>query len=372
MDIHNYNSALWCVEVVCTATAVSEAQASQFYDLLPYVLTETFKAKSIHNITPDLSIDKVHSGLERNAAYIATSRTAVKDLLRATFPRVRCLSCDSVSLPRATSCSGCQCPLPSAIDSLPTTTVNITTTVPATPTAPPSITHTPCTPSTVPHSPPRDEFLCTPTIPSTSTAPPSPARATYDKVVHARDTLLLSKGMKPIVTSNLLIVMTRKQKRMLRRYGDIVGIDATYRTNMWGLSLYLLTVVTAQGKGYPVCFFLPSGETKEALVEVLLQVKKLVPTWEPRVMLCDKDDSELGAIATVFPRAVIVLCDFHVKQAWNRWLRASAHGVSKDDQKIVYRALCHISNAPSVAACHARIQAFETGELFEANPQLQR
>ncbi|KAK3240651.1 hypothetical protein CYMTET_49515 [Cymbomonas tetramitiformis] len=141
---------------------------------------------------------------------------------------------------------------------------------------------------------------------------------------------------------------------------------------MWGLSLYLLTVVTAQGKGYPVCFFLPSGETKEALVEVLLQVKKLVPTWEPRVMLCDKDDSELGAIATVFPRAVIVLCDFHVKQAWNRWLRASAHGVSKDDQKIVYRALCHISNAPSVAACHARIQAFETGELFEANPQLQR
>ncbi|KAK3240652.1 hypothetical protein CYMTET_49516 [Cymbomonas tetramitiformis] len=70
MDIHNYNSALWCVEVVCTATAVSEAQASQFYDLLPYVLTETFKAKSIHNITPDLSIDKVHSGLERNAAYI--------------------------------------------------------------------------------------------------------------------------------------------------------------------------------------------------------------------------------------------------------------------------------------------------------------
>ncbi|KAK3242908.1 hypothetical protein CYMTET_47408 [Cymbomonas tetramitiformis] len=178
--------------------------------------------------------------------------------------------------------------------------------------------------------------------------------------------------MKPIVTSNLLLVMTRKQKRMLRRHGDVVGIDATYRTNMWGLSLYLLTVITSQGKGYPVAFSLPSSESKEALIEVLLQCKKLVPEWDPKVMICDKDDAELGAIAAVFPRATIVLCDFHVKQAWDRWLKTSTHGVPKVDQKVIYRALCHISKAPSLKALASRILAFEEMEQFQTNPQLQR
>ena len=64
------------------------------------------------------------------------------------------------------------------------------------------------------------------------------------------------------------------------------------------------------GAGY----FLPASETKVAMVEVLLHIKQLVPTWDPKVFSVDKDDAEIGAVEAVFPSATIVLCDFHVKQ----------------------------------------------------------
>ncbi|KAK3250859.1 hypothetical protein CYMTET_39782 [Cymbomonas tetramitiformis] len=194
--------------------------------------------------------------------------------------------------------------------------------------------------------------------------------STLKHVLEARDHLI-QEGLKPVVTSSLLLVMTRRQKRMLRRFGNIVGIDATYKTNQWGLPLYLLTVINAQGQGYPAAFFMSATESKAAVAEVLSQVKLLVPEWDPKVFITDKDDAEIGAIGMLFPNATIVLCDFHVKQAWDRWIKTSAHGVNKKDQDKLYHFLERISKAKNMSLLQARITEFENDTIYTSNSNLQ-
>lgn len=49
--------------------------------------------------------------------------------------------------------------------------------------------------------------------------------------------------------------------------------------------------------------------------------------WNPAYLMVDKSDAERAAIRFVFPFAIILLCDFHRLQAWNRWLINRDHGV---------------------------------------------
>ena len=125
----------------------------------------------------------------------------------------------------------------------------------------------------------------------------------------------------------MILTMSESQKRMLALFGKVVGIDATYRVTMWGLPFFVVVVVNAQGHAFPAAFFWISEETNEAIAEVLLYMRRMVPSWEPTLIIVDKSDAEIVAIQRVFPRCFIMLCDFHVKQAWQRWLNATAHGV---------------------------------------------
>jgi len=51
----------------------------------------------------------------------------------------------------------------------------------------------------------------------------------------------------------LLVHQTPFQQQMMAKYGrTIVGMDATYKTNLWGLPLILVVVVDNHGHGFPV------------------------------------------------------------------------------------------------------------------------
>ena len=158
----------------------------------------------------------------------------------------------------------------------------------------------------------------------------------------------------------LVLAISEEQKRILRRYGSVLCIDATYRTCSWGLPFFMLVVVDSHHKAYPVAYFMISHETKEAVTEVLLYLKHLVPNWEPNAVIMDKDEAEIQACKLVFPNAVIILCEFHAKQAWLRWLRTSAHGVTKDRQLYVYKCLNGIMKSPSTQVALGRVSLTDT------------
>jgi hypothetical protein len=155
----------------------------------------------------------------------------------------------------------------------------------------------------------------------------------------------------PLTTGKTLIVtMSGSQRRMLARYGAVCGLDATYKVTMWGLPFFVLVIVNAQGQGFPAAFFWISEESNEDLAEVLLHIRQMVPTWKPKLFMVDKCDAEINAIKKVFPGCTIHLCDFHVKQAWQRWLNASKHGVGdKPKKQDAYTLLENIAHAETLS-----------------------
>ncbi|KAK3243648.1 hypothetical protein CYMTET_46712 [Cymbomonas tetramitiformis] len=116
---------------------------------------------------------------------------------------------------------------------------------------------------------------------------------------------------------------------------------------------------------------MPSSESAESIAEVLQHIRQLVLQWDPSLVICDKDDAELNAIAMVFPKATILLCDFHMKQAWDRWLKTASHGVAKEDQNKVYAQMVFISMAPTVKACELRCKEFEQETFYIGNRNLE-
>jgi len=68
----------------------------------------------------------------------------------------------------------------------------------------------------------------------------------------------------------LLVHQTPFQQKMMAKYGGtIVGMDATYKTNLWGLPLLLIVVVDNHGHGYPIASAFIQSEEKGQLSEVL-------------------------------------------------------------------------------------------------------
>jgi hypothetical protein len=68
----------------------------------------------------------------------------------------------------------------------------------------------------------------------------------------------------------LLLHQTRRQREMLLKYGkSVVGMDATYKTTMWDIPMFVISVVDNHGKGYPVALFFVEHETTNAITEAL-------------------------------------------------------------------------------------------------------
>ena len=68
----------------------------------------------------------------------------------------------------------------------------------------------------------------------------------------------------------LLVLQTPFQQKMMAKYGGtIVGMDATYKTNLWGLPLVLIVVADNHGHGYPIASAFIQSEEKGQLSEVL-------------------------------------------------------------------------------------------------------
>ena len=130
----------------------------------------------------------------------------------------------------------------------------------------------------------------------------------------------------------LLVQQTAEQRRMLQLYGQtIVQMDATYKTNAWGFPLFLMTVVTNHGHGFPVALFFVEEETTEMIAEALEILTTWNSGWQPKYVMMDKSDMEQGAVERVMGSGTrILLCKFHRQQAWWRWLTERDHQVPKD------------------------------------------
>ena len=139
---------------------------------------------------------------------------------------------------------------------------------------------------------------------------------------------------------------TNWQKDMLSNYGNTMTlIDATYKTTLYDLALFFITVWT--NTGYVVTAeFITQTETNEQTEEALNILKSWNPNWSPTYFTSDYSEAEILAIESAFPGTHVYLCDFHREQSWERWIKDHKHGLTKDDGDHLLDLLRNCAHAP--------------------------
>ena len=149
---------------------------------------------------------------------------------------------------------------------------------------------------------------------------------------------------------------TNWQREMLSKYGNTMTlIDATYKTTLYDLALFFITVRT--NAGYIVAAeFIIQTETNEQIEEALNILKSWNPDWSPRYFMSDYSEAEILAIESAFPGSHIYLCDFHCEQRWEQWVKDHKHGLTKDEGETLLDLLRTCANAPPPPAHEGKQQ----------------
>lgn len=101
--------------------------------------------------------------------------------------------------------------------------------------------------------------------------------------------------------AKLLIVLQDKfQQHLLRRYGDGVLLDSTFKTSSYDLSLYQIVVNTNCGY-FPVGIIITEDDTKSTIAEGLKVFQQWNPDFKPGCFVVDDDECQIGAIQQIFP-----------------------------------------------------------------------
>jgi hypothetical protein len=181
-----------------------------------------------------------------------------------------------------------------------------------------------------------------------------------DKAANPKNLWFFRAGNGPQGTQPMLLVhQTPFQQEMMAKYGGtIVGMDATYKTNLWGLPLVLIVIADNHGHGYPIACAFIQREEQGQLAEVLLQLRNWNPTFNPKFFSIDKSQPEINAIQNTFPHSRILLCDFHRQQSWQRWIHGSdVKKEYKDDLFEKMRLVGYAGSVPDFKSAMFNLQA---------------
>ncbi|PIK47802.1 hypothetical protein BSL78_15345 [Apostichopus japonicus] len=153
---------------------------------------------------------------------------------------------------------------------------------------------------------------------------------------------------------------------LLERYGELVLLDATYRTTKYALPLFIMVVRTNVGYT-PVATFICESETTAHIAEALSIIKEWNLRWKPRFFMIDYSEPEYQALQDVFPEAHKYVCSFHREQAWIRWCREGKNQLTTDNQHHLLKMLRDIATANSKEKCDKGIHILRSSKLYASN-----
>lgn len=116
------------------------------------------------------------------------------------------------------------------------------------------------------------------------------------------------------------VFMNKSMKSSLAEYGSLVEMDATYRTNRYGWSLFTIYIRDHCGNWLPGGHFLCKIEKSILIARCLQVIKEFCSEWVPRYFIMDNDVSEKAAVSLAFPNARVETfdCTVHTLRSWNR------------------------------------------------------
>ena len=143
--------------------------------------------------------------------------------------------------------------------------------------------------------------------------------------------------------AQVIFLQTSEMRTLLKKYPTITFIDTTYKTNDRSMPLFSIMVPDANKNGQVVGHALILNEQAENLKIVLQKFKEVSNIERDEVdiktVIIDKDFSELKAIKDIFPDTNIIICKFHIKQAFDRKIKHFGEAV-RDKAMTLMEKMC--------------------------------
>ncbi|XP_034245761.1 uncharacterized protein LOC117647896 [Thrips palmi] len=113
---------------------------------------------------------------------------------------------------------------------------------------------------------------------------------------------------------------TSEMKAAHELYPEVLIMDTTYSLTENNMPLVVFQGIDCYGAGRTVGYALIISEKKEVVTAALDLLNLGFPELNKKVkvVMIDRDQSEIAAIKKVFPNAEVHLCDYHVKEAQKR------------------------------------------------------
>ncbi len=144
----------------------------------------------------------------------------------------------------------------------------------------------------------------------------SPLQAMLMALKKQKDYLVTYKLDKDLRIRRLFFANTTSQKVLKLNY-EVLLIDCKYKTNVYKMTLCIITAVTPLNPNYYVIFAILSAETVDDYCWVLGAIKKLyefLDILDPRVIVTGADSSIIRPILEKSPLASHLLCLWYINK----------------------------------------------------------
>jgi len=136
-------------------------------------------------------------------------------------------------------------------------------------------------------------------------------------------------------TLDKVFVMLKEGQDDYDLLGRTVGIDATYDTNRYSLSLVTFIGKDYSGRIHSFCYGFLSNETTTSYTWLLKEFARHVGGTCPEVIISDGDGAIAAAISIVFPETTHRLCTWHLRKNIRKNMRSL--------DRTFYNRLTHIT-----------------------------
>ncbi|ETM49617.1 hypothetical protein L914_06178, partial [Phytophthora nicotianae] len=152
-----------------------------------------------------------------------------------------------------------------------------------------------------------------------------------------------------------IVMQTKVQKMMFERWGETLAMDFTHNTNNLGYHLGSLVVTTATGRGFPVVDFISLDEQATTISTILEYFKEKNSRWQDvKTVVIDKDFTEWRVLQTAFPKATILLCQFHAITYWKKVMKRSVYRLNVSQQEVLLKLMVKLLYSSTKTAYEAR------------------
>lgn len=154
-----------------------------------------------------------------------------------------------------------------------------------------------------------------------------------------------------------------KRVHQLKSSGEIGFIDSGGMMDRQNNRVFTLLAPSAAG-ALPTGLVITSSESENAVTKGLHMLLDIVPpdafggrgTKGPEIMITDDSTAERNSLRNVFPDIILLLCLFHVLQAYWRYIWDSKHKVDPNDKLEVYFLFKDVCRAESEEEFHKKYE----------------